>query len=169
MPRRNSLHADSTDYDSSSKVQLAGNVSNLKSDSESSLEKFDRIQRFKKSTKKIVIMENKNKNDTDNDLEENASFNLKNQIILQNNNNNQDSLMPKPASEPIVMIGQKTDHVMISYNKESRPLCIQIKAGLEKYGHKIWIDVEDIYGNSLESMANAVENSKCVLVCKRDI
>ncbi len=54
---------------------------------------------------------------------------------------------------------------MISYNRQSREMCLQIKAELEKSRFKVWIDVEDISGSSLESMANAIENSFCILVC----
>ena len=36
---------------------------------------------------------------------------------------------------------------------------------LESSGYKVWIDVEGIYGSSLEAMANAIETSCCVLVC----
>lgn len=56
-------------------------------------------------------------------------------------------------------------HVMISYNKESRNVCLRIKEELEKLGKKIWIDVENIHGSSLEAMANAIEQSSCVLLC----
>ena len=59
----------------------------------------------------------------------------------------------------------KGKHIMISYNSQSRDDCLKIKAALEKLGHTIWIDVEDISGSSLEAMANAIENSKCVLMC----
>jgi hypothetical protein len=56
-------------------------------------------------------------------------------------------------------------HIMISYNRESRDLCLKIKSELEKMNYKIWIDVENIHGSSLESMALAIENSMCVLMC----
>ncbi len=56
-------------------------------------------------------------------------------------------------------------HLMISYNRDSRDLCLSIKSELEKLGYKIWIDIEDIHGSSLESMANAIEQSACVLMC----
>ena len=36
---------------------------------------------------------------------------------------------------------------------------------MESSGYKVWIDVEGIYGSSLEAMANAIETSCCVLVC----
>ena len=56
-------------------------------------------------------------------------------------------------------------HIMISYNSESRELCMKIKSELEKMNHKVWIDVNNIHGSSLESMALAIENSMCVLMC----
>ena len=56
-------------------------------------------------------------------------------------------------------------HLMISYNKWSRDLCLQIKEHLEKSGHKVWIEIESIHGSSLESMAKAVEDAAAVLMC----
>ena len=58
-----------------------------------------------------------------------------------------------------------SQHVMISYNTASRDLCLKIKENLESFGYKVWIDVNDIHGSSLDSMARAVENSFCVLMC----
>ena len=61
---------------------------------------------------------------------------------------------------------EKAQHIMISYNSASRPLCLQIKEYLEdKCKQKVWIDVNDIYGESLDSMAKAVECASCVLMC----
>ena len=39
------------------------------------------------------------------------------------------------------------------------------KEELERANLRVWIDVEDIHGSSLESMARAVEDAECVLVC----
>jgi hypothetical protein len=36
---------------------------------------------------------------------------------------------------------------------------------LKAKGHQVWIDVEQIYGSSLESMASAVENASVFLMC----
>ncbi len=58
-----------------------------------------------------------------------------------------------------------SQHIMISYNTASRDLCLKIKENLESFGYKVWIDVNDIHGSSLDSMARAVENSFCVLMC----
>jgi hypothetical protein len=44
-------------------------------------------------------------------------------------------------------------------------LCLQVKTEIEKLGLKVWIDIEAISGSSLESMANAIEDSICVLMC----
>ena len=43
----------------------------------------------------------------------------------------------------------KTDeqHIMISYNRMSRGLCLKIKEDLEKLGLRVWIDVTGIHGN----------------------
>lgn len=60
----------------------------------------------------------------------------------------------------------QSGHIMISYNSKSRELCLQIKQFLEGLNYKVWIDVENISGSSLESMANAIENSICVLICE---
>ena len=54
---------------------------------------------------------------------------------------------------------------MISYNSASRSLCLQIKYQLEQAGYKVWIDVNDIHGSSLDSMARAVEDARTVLIC----
>jgi hypothetical protein len=63
------------------------------------------------------------------------------------------------------MSERKSKQIMISYNRNSRELCLSIKKELEKLGLNIWIDVEDIHGSSLESMAKAIEDSFCVLMC----
>lgn len=60
---------------------------------------------------------------------------------------------------------QKDGHIMISYNTGSREACLNIKNELEQIGYKIWIDVDEIHGSSLDSMANAIENSAIVLMC----
>ena len=68
----------------------------------------------------------------------------------------------KETSDQTHAAGNK--HIMISYNSESRDYCLKIKAGLEEKNYKVWIDVHNISGSALESMARAVENSWCVLM-----
>lgn len=62
-------------------------------------------------------------------------------------------------------INKNEKHIMISYNTASRPLCLKIKSQLESMGHKIWIDVSNIHGASLDAMAKAVEEAYCILIC----
>lgn len=56
-------------------------------------------------------------------------------------------------------------HIMISYNRESRDICLRIKNEIEKRGLKCWIDVHDMSGSTLEAMADAIEQASCVLIC----
>lgn len=55
--------------------------------------------------------------------------------------------------------------IMISYNSASRALCLKIKEELEKHSFRVWIDVSEIHGSSLEAMARAVETSDFILMC----
>ena len=73
--------------------------------------------------------------------------------------------MHKKQTEAKVEIEENQRHVMISYNTGSREFCIKVKEKLESLGYKIWIDINDIHGSSLDSMAKAVEDSFCVLIC----
>jgi hypothetical protein len=57
------------------------------------------------------------------------------------------------------------NQIMISYNAASRDLCLKVKEALEFAGYKVWIDVEEIHGSSLEAMARAVESSDVILMC----
>ena len=59
----------------------------------------------------------------------------------------------------------RSKHVFISYNSESRPICLKIKIFLESSGFKCWIDVENIHGSSIDAMASGIEASSCVLIC----
>ena len=56
-------------------------------------------------------------------------------------------------------------HIMISYNSGSRDFCLKVKENLEKYGHKVWINVDENHGSNLEGMPKAVEESTCVIIC----
>jgi hypothetical protein len=55
-------------------------------------------------------------------------------------------------------------HIMISYNKFSREVCMKIKEKLDHH-FDTWMDVNCIYGDALDSMADAVEKASVVLIC----
>jgi len=54
---------------------------------------------------------------------------------------------------------------MISYNWKSRDFCVKLKDTLKKSGINVWIDIEQIQGSALQSMAEAVEDSQVVIIC----
>lgn len=60
---------------------------------------------------------------------------------------------------------KQKSHIMISYNSSSREMCLRIKDELKSRGFLVWIDVEQIYGSTLATMAEAVENSAVFLMC----
>lgn len=56
-------------------------------------------------------------------------------------------------------------HIMISYNVLDKQSCIRIKNELEKENNKVWVDLNEINGtNSLDTMAQAIEKSKFILI-----
>lgn len=60
---------------------------------------------------------------------------------------------------------EENKHIMISYNSKSRDVCYKIKEELEKLGKTCWIDVDNIGGDSIKSMALAIKQASCVLMC----
>ena len=78
----------------------------------------------------------------------------------------------KTCKRILMVIGNKKEtensqnkYIMISYQRESREICLAIKKELERSGKKVWIDVENIDGSSLYSISKAIEEAECVLVC----
>jgi len=69
--------------------------------------------------------------------------------------------LKQEKKEPETGIG----HVMISYNRDSRALCLKVKTALEESGYKVWMDTVNMHGDSLEAMAQAVENASVILMC----
>ena len=54
---------------------------------------------------------------------------------------------------------------MISYQWDSQEVLIEVKNRLQASGYRVWMDLEQMRGSTLEAMAKAVENSSVVLVC----
>ena len=54
---------------------------------------------------------------------------------------------------------------MISYQWDVQKSMIHLKTQLQEQGYKVWMDVDEMGGSTLESMARAVENASVVLVC----
>ncbi|XP_059157845.1 uncharacterized protein LOC131942130 [Physella acuta] len=56
-------------------------------------------------------------------------------------------------------------HVMISYNWGDQAKLIKIRDVLRSHGFKIWMDIDNITGSSLQAMAEAVEKADVILMC----
>ncbi|KAJ8310041.1 hypothetical protein KUTeg_011906 [Tegillarca granosa] len=56
-------------------------------------------------------------------------------------------------------------HIMISYQWGNQPMMIKIKDILKSNGFKVWIDIDDMEGSTLNAMASAVEKASVVLIC----
>ena len=89
--------------------------------------------------------------------------------VIKNKFNQEPFPSRNKTSDTDISIQDNNKHIMISYNKESRDYCLGIKGELEKIGKRCWIDVDNICGSSLESMAEAIEQSECILVCMTEL
>ncbi|UJR16315.1 hypothetical protein I4U23_003221 [Adineta vaga] len=63
---------------------------------------------------------------------------------------------------------QLQGHIMISYNRSVTAMCLKIRDRLKSLHYNVWLDVDNINGGVLESMAQAVENSSMVLICMNE-
>ncbi|CAF0784422.1 unnamed protein product [Adineta steineri] len=66
----------------------------------------------------------------------------------------------RPTEQPL-----NKPRLMISYNHASKPLCVDIYERLTKDGYTVWIDFEQMHGNTLVAMAQGVESSDIFLYC----
>ena len=57
------------------------------------------------------------------------------------------------------------NHVMISYQQDAQEIMIQVKNQLQANGCRVWMDLEQMSGSTLETRAKAVENAAVVLIC----
>ena len=60
------------------------------------------------------------------------------------------------------------EHIFISYNWKHQDVCVKIRDFLKSIGYKVWIDIDEMTGSTLESMARAIEQAKVVLICFSD-
>ncbi|CAF1443833.1 unnamed protein product [Rotaria magnacalcarata] len=95
-------------------------------------------------------------------------------ISSQEIENTSEAGAPPPAHSPffkemdvsiITKSSQERPRLMISYNHDSKPLCINIYNSLTKDGYEVWIDLKEMHGNTLVAMAKAIENADIILFC----
>jgi len=59
---------------------------------------------------------------------------------------------------------QKFD-IMISYSHKDEVLCKKIYEELIKSSYRVWIDFDQIHGNVMDAMAQAIERSHTIVIC----
>lgn len=79
-------------------------------------------------------------------------------ILWNLESNHQD----RPIAE---ITDEKTFDIMISYSHLDEAICKQIYEGLVNYGYRVWIDYDQIHGNVMDAMAQAIERSNTILIC----
>jgi len=60
---------------------------------------------------------------------------------------------------------RKAFDIMISYSHKDKVLCQQIYDELIKSGYRVWIDFDQMHGNVMDAMAQAIERSHTVIIC----
>jgi hypothetical protein len=78
---------------------------------------------------------------------------------------NQEEHSNKPNSESSSSLEKRKSHVMISYDNSSEELCLKIKEQLKEKNYIVWMENEQLHGNSLGLIAEAVENASVFLMC----
>ncbi|CAD5120163.1 DgyrCDS8740 [Dimorphilus gyrociliatus] len=86
----------------------------------------------------------------------------------ERNQNNQDTLRAtRPMLKSIERGGEcnNRSHIMISYEWSHQKIVLQIKDFLVRHGFKIWIDLINMQGSTLDAVACGIEQSSLVLLC----
>ncbi|CAF1049409.1 unnamed protein product [Didymodactylos carnosus] len=59
--------------------------------------------------------------------------------------------------------------IMLSYSHQDKELCYKIHKYLIDKQLRVWLDRDHMYGSTIQAMANAIEKSKCVLLCMSEL
>jgi hypothetical protein len=59
----------------------------------------------------------------------------------------------------------KTFDIMISYSHKEKTLCKQLYEELTKGGYRVWIDFDQMHGNVMDAMAQAIDRSHTIIIC----
>ncbi|CAF3982807.1 unnamed protein product [Rotaria sordida] len=60
---------------------------------------------------------------------------------------------------------KKKFDIMISYSHKDEIICKKIYQELIKFGYHVWIDYDQIHGNVMDAMAQAIEQSYIIIIC----
>jgi hypothetical protein len=54
---------------------------------------------------------------------------------------------------------------MISYSHKDKQICKQVYDELIRAGYRVWIDFDQMHGNVMDAMAQAIEQSHAIIIC----
>ncbi|CAF4628695.1 unnamed protein product [Rotaria sp. Silwood1] len=54
---------------------------------------------------------------------------------------------------------------MISYSHKDKQICKQLYEELIRVGYRVWIDFDQMYGNVMDAMVEAIEQSRTIMIC----
>ncbi|CAF1533166.1 unnamed protein product [Adineta ricciae] len=60
---------------------------------------------------------------------------------------------------------QNTFDIMISYSHKDTSLCKQIYDELTRRNYRVWIDFDQMHGNVMDAMAQAIDRSRTIIIC----
>ena len=68
----------------------------------------------------------------------------------------------RPSTE---LFDKTTFDIMISYSHKDEVICKQIYEELVRAGLRVWIDFDQMHGNVMDAMAQAIERSHMIIIC----
>jgi hypothetical protein len=60
---------------------------------------------------------------------------------------------------------KKTFDIMISYSHRDKIFCALVYEELVRSGYHVWIDFDQLHGNIMDAMAQAIERSHTIIIC----
>ena len=60
---------------------------------------------------------------------------------------------------------EKSFDIMISYSHKNEVICKKLYEQLVQAGYRVWIDFDQMHGNVMDAMAQAIERSHTVVIC----
>jgi len=95
--------------------------------------------------------------------------------LLERAKNRKEAKVEAPATEvssastaSVATTSPSGGQIMLSYQWDDQPTILKLKEALTSAGFKVWLDLEQMGGSTLEAMADAVESSTVICVALSD-